>query len=116
VKEIRFGVLLSDPVCEPLGELKGLIRTGRLPRVVSIWGTISGVGDCHLLAHAVMLDLAAAGPLRHTWHWLSADCRRNSLGWHSWNEAIAADGVAAYASDPQHRAAQSTVRSTERKN
>jgi hypothetical protein len=83
---------------EPLIELKHLIRTGRLPRVVSIWGIISAVGDCHLLAHALMLDLAAAGPLRHHWQWIVADCRRYGLGRHSWAEATA-EGADAFACD-----------------
>ena len=54
-----------------------------MPRVVYHWGRALG-GDCHLLAQAVMLDLADAGA-QQGWTWRIEDCRRNALGWHSFN-------------------------------
>jgi hypothetical protein len=47
VKTIKFGILADQrfPICEPLQELKALLRQGLLLRFASIWGELFG-GDC----------------------------------------------------------------------
>jgi hypothetical protein len=46
MKVIQFGIF--DPqfaICEPLQELKVLIRAGLLPRFTTLWAELPG-GDC----------------------------------------------------------------------
>jgi hypothetical protein len=79
-----FGVLFDPqyPVCAPLQELKILIRARPtlLLRTITLWGEAPGGG--------LMQDLADAGDMRRcAWTWVIADCRRNSLGLHSWNQS-----------------------------
>jgi hypothetical protein len=59
--------------CEPLQELKALIRAGHMPRLVSLWGVLPG-GDCELIATAFMTDIAAAAPLGFHWRHVTGDC------------------------------------------
>jgi hypothetical protein len=44
---VTFGVLpdAAHPTCEPLIELKTLLRSGRLPRAASLWGRLPGRGS-----------------------------------------------------------------------
>jgi hypothetical protein len=87
MKIITFGVL-SDQPCEPLQELKALIRANptKLPRTVMLWN--EAPGGCHRLAAALMQDLVDAGDARHCpWEWCVAYCNRNALGWHSFNRS-----------------------------
>ena len=83
MKTIPFDVLTDSDhlTCEPLQELKALIRAGRMPRLVSLWGVLPG-GDCELIATAFMTDIAAAAPLGFHWRHVTGDCahRPASLG------------------------------------
>jgi hypothetical protein len=79
--------VLNDPAhdCEPLAELKMLIRAGQMPHVVTLWGLLPG--DCGLIVAAFMADIAAARLLRFRWQPVAGDCTRNNLGWHHWVES-----------------------------
>jgi hypothetical protein len=51
VKVLRFGVLTTAdyPSCEPLAELKSLLRRGLMPRTCVLFGKLPG-GDCSAIA------------------------------------------------------------------
>ncbi len=52
--------LLPDPAypeCEPLEELKLLLRCGLMPNLSALWGQLPA--DCHLIVDAAMRDLIA---------------------------------------------------------
>lgn len=97
---IRFGVLLdaAHQTCEPLAELKSLIRAGRLPRTVALYGQLGG-GDCSAIARAFLDDLAAI-EAHHPWTIVQGTCAR--IGRHTWIEA---DGWAFDLSHGDRRAA-----------